>query len=139
MKHKLTQLFGAASAAFILAFSQAALATDGGRTTATGPGDDGIEVIAGTGYTHTVFDSAEKKCQNCHNDLYDTWKKSMHAQSWVDPLFQVKYQDFLRLQVSKIGATGPTGTYKESTLQKSSQVCIKCHAPNAYYSGDYEV
>jgi hypothetical protein len=120
-----------------LLFSQACLATDGGRTELEGPGD--AEVIAGTGYQHTLFDSADKKCQHCHNDLYDTWKTSMHAKSWADPLFQIKYQDFLRLQASKIGAKGPTGTYEEKTIQKSSQVCIKCHAPTAYYSGDYKV
>ena len=92
-----------------LLFTQVSLATDGGRTTLGGPGE--AEVIAGTGYGHTLFDSADKKCQHCHNDLYDTWKTSMHAKSWEDPIFQSKYQDFLRLQASKIGATGPTGTY----------------------------
>jgi len=124
-------------AALALSISHTALATDGGRTDLDGPGD--AEVIAGTGYEHTLFDSADKKCQHCHNDLYDTWKTSMHAKSWADPLFQIKYQDFLRLQAGKIGAEGPTGTYEEKTIQKSSQVCIKCHAPTAYYSGDYKV
>ena len=110
---------------------------DGGRTELAGPGE--AEVIAGTGYTHTLFDSADNKCQHCHNDLYDTWKTSMHAKSWADPIFQSKYQDFLRLQTSKIGAVGPTGEYKEATIQKTGQVCIKCHAPTAYYSGDYKI
>ena len=94
---------------------------------------------AGTGYQHTLFDSADNKCQHCHNDLYDTWKTSMHAKSWKDPIFQSKYQDFLRLQASKIGAKGPTGTYQEGTIQKTGQVCIKCHAPTAFYSGDYKI
>ncbi|MDB4575617.1 cytochrome c family protein [bacterium] len=125
-----------------LLFTQASLATDGGRTELEGPGD--AEVIAGTGYQHTLFDSADNKCQHCHNDLYDTWKTSMHAKSWADPLFQIKYQDFLRLQASKIGAEGATvdgvkQVYKEDTIQKTAQVCIKCHAPAAYYSGDYKV
>jgi len=110
---------------------------DGGRTDLAGPGD--AEVVAGSGYEHTLFDSAEQKCQHCHNDLYDTWKSSMHAKSWEDPIFQSKYQDFLRLQASKIGAVGPTGTYKEGTIQKTGQVCIKCHAPAAYYSNDYKI
>ena len=140
-------------AALMLVFSQAGMATDGGRTNLAGPGD--AEVIADTGYQHTLFDSATNKCQHCHNDLYDTWKRSMHAKSWVDPIFQVKYQDFLRLQASKIGASGPTGTYGtgpvsgmdadgnnyylQGTIQKAGQVCIKCHAPNAFYSGDYKI
>ncbi|MGD8265836.1 MAG: multiheme c-type cytochrome, partial [Chromatiales bacterium] len=124
-------------AGMLLTFSHLSMATDGGRTELSGPGE--AEVIAGTGYEHTLFDSAENKCQHCHNDLYDTWKTSMHAKSWADPLFQIKYQDFLRLQAGKIGATGPTGTYEETTIQKTAQVCIKCHAPTAYYSGDYDV
>ena len=122
-------------AALALTISHTALAE--GRTDLEGPGD--AEVIAGTGYQHTLFDSAEQKCQHCHNDLYDTWKTSMHAKSWADPLFQIKYQDFLRLQAGKIGAEGPTDTYEEGTIQKTAQVCIKCHAPTAYYSGDYKV
>ena len=136
-----------------LAFSNSGVAAECepgvGRTDLCDAGD--AEVIAGTGYEHTLFDSADNKCQNCHNDLYDTWKKSMHAKSWVDPIFQVKYQDFLRLQASKIGATGPTGTYGtgpaeddgvtylNGTIQKTGQVCIKCHAPTAFYSGDYKI
>ncbi|HAJ92213.1 MAG TPA: hypothetical protein DCO71_06315, partial [Gammaproteobacteria bacterium] len=136
-------------AGLALSLSQTALATDGGRTELAGPGE--AEVIAGTGYEHTLFDSADKKCQHCHNDLYDTWKTSMHAKSWKDPIFQSKYQDFLRLQASKIGAVGPTGTYGtgpveedgvtylKGTIQKTGQVCIKCHAPTAYYSGDYKI
>jgi len=133
---KLIKFVGLAFTGFILSFSQTSFA-DGGRTELSGPGE--AEVIAGTGYTHTLFDSADNKCQNCHNDLYDTWKTSMHAKSWKDPIFQSKYQDFLRLQASKIGAVGPTGTYQEGTIQKTAQVCIKCHAPAAYYSGDYKV
>ena len=129
----------------VLIFSNLSMAADDpcegqvyeGRTCLDNAGD--AEVIADTGYKHTLFDSADNKCQHCHNDLYDTWKTSMHAKSWEDPLFQAKYQDFLRLQASKIGATGPTGTYGEDTIQKTAQVCIKCHAPTAYYSGDYKV
>ena len=98
-----------------------------------------VEVLAGIGYHATMFDSADNKCQHCHNDLYDTWQKSMHAKSWVDPIFQSKYQDFLRLHISKIGAAGPTGEYTEATFKKVAQVCIKCHAPSAFYSGDFNV
>ena len=110
-----------------------------GRTDLSGPGE--AEVVAGTGYTHTLFDSADNKCQHCHNDLYDTWKTSMHAKSWEDPIFQSKYQDFLRLQISKIGSIHPVSgiEYKPVMVEKAAQVCIKCHAPTAYYSNDYRL
>ena len=121
-----------------LLFTQASLA---GRIEADDPQTPGeAEVLAGTGYGHTLFDSADNKCQHCHNDLYDTWKGSMHAKSWSDPIFQSKYQDFLRLQASNIGAVGPTGTYDKSILEnKASKVCVKCHAPTAFYSKDHKV
>ena len=63
----------------------------------------------------------------------------MHAKSWKDPLFQAKYQDFLRLQISKIGSIHPKSgdEYLPGMVSKAAQVCIKCHAPGAYYSGDY--
>lgn len=122
-----------------LLFAQAGFATDGGRTDLAGPGE--AEVVAGIGYEHTLFDSADNKCQHCHNDLYDTWKTSMHAKSWADPIFQSKYQDFLRLQVSKIGSIHPISgvEYVPGMVPKAAQVCVKCHAPGAYYSRDYKV
>ena len=127
--------------AITLIFSQVCFATLTDRTLDTGPDADGVEVIAGTGYGKTLFDSADNKCQHCHNDLYDTWKTSMHAKSWEDPIFQSKYQDFLRLQISKIGLTneGTGKTYVPQMIQKTGQVCIKCHAPTAFYSNDYDL
>jgi len=108
------------------------------RNAAAHPGDTVVK--AGTGYHNTLFDSAETNCQNCHNDLYDTWKKSMHAQSWSDQVFQGQFQDFLRMSLSRIGTTGPTGiAYTEAKFKGAAQTCIKCHAPGAYYSGDFDV
>jgi len=98
------------------------------------------EYHTGIGYGNTLFDSADNKCQNCHNELYDTWKGSMHAKSWSDPIFQSKYQDFLRIHITKIG-TNPTGEkeYTEAVFKGAAQTCIKCHAPGAYYAGDFAV
>ena len=65
----------------------------------------------------------------------------MHAKSWEDPIFQSKYQDFLRLQTSKIGSIHPISKdeYLPGMVDKAGQVCIKCHAPTAFYSSDYEI
>jgi hypothetical protein len=89
------------------------------------------EYHTGLNYGNTLFDSAEKKCQNCHNELYDTWKNSMHGKSWVDPIFQSKFQDFLRTHINKIGETLDI-EYTEAMFPKVAQTCIKCHAPGAY-------
>jgi hypothetical protein len=120
------------------------------------------EFPAGIHYGNTLFDSADKKCQNCHFELYDTWKTSMHAKSWTDGIFQSKYQDYLRIQLSYIGKTGPaprSASYTMATITGgpstvvsptqttsdkrvaggSSKVCLKCHAPGAYYAGDFNI
>ncbi|HFS85106.1 MAG TPA: hypothetical protein ENK72_00605 [Epsilonproteobacteria bacterium] len=108
------------------------------------------EYHTGTGFGQTLFDSADKKCQNCHNELYDTWKGSMHGRSWSDPIFQSKFQDFLRTHLAKIGddKTAKSGTiYQQASVgvgtknmfSGASQTCIKCHAPGAYYAGDVKV
>jgi hypothetical protein len=112
------------------------------------------EYHTGTGYEHTLLDSADNKCQNCHNELYDTWKGSMHGQSWADPIFQSKFQDFLRIHLAKIGedktAVGGivyeqsviadgTGVGTKKMFESAAQTCIKCHAPGAYYAGDVKV
>ncbi|PHR56886.1 MAG: hypothetical protein COA44_07190 [Arcobacter sp.] len=97
------------------------------------------EYHTGKGYGNTLFGSADNKCQNCHNELYDTWKSSMHGKSWTDPIFQSKMQDFLRTHINKIGEN-PTGSkeYTEAMIPKVAQTCIKCHAPGAFYAGDFK-
>ena len=96
------------------------------------------EYHTGEGYGSTLFDSPKNKCQNCHNELYDTWESSMHGKSWTDPIFQSKFQDFLRTHINKIGEN-PTGDkeYTEAMIPKVAQTCIKCHAPGAFYAGDF--
>ncbi|HEY9189699.1 MAG TPA: multiheme c-type cytochrome [Sulfurovum sp.] len=111
--------------------------TDGSeRTAPLSQGD--AEVLAGEGYQHTLFDTAEKKCQHCHNELFDSWKTSMHSKSWSDKIFQSKHQDFLRVQLAKIGATNDI-EYTTKTFENVSETCAKCHAPAAIYSDDFEV
>lgn len=72
----------------------------------------------------------------------------MHGKSWTDPIFQSKFQDFLRTQLnkigedktSKVGVNGLTGiVYTQKQFKGASQTCIKCHAPAAYYAGDFKV
>jgi len=110
-----------------------------GGTRVSPPSAAKAEYHTGTGYGSTLFDSPANKCQNCHNELYDTWASSMHGKSWTDPIFQSKFQDFLRTHINKIGEN-PTGTkeYTEAMIPKVAQTCIKCHAPGAFYAGDFK-
>lgn len=120
------------------------------KTRVAPPSPANAEYHTGLGFGNTLFDSADKKCQNCHNELYDTWKSSMHGKSWTDPIFQSKFQDFLRTHLAKIGEdkTSVGGiVYQQASVNVgtknmfsgASQTCIKCHAPNAYYAGDVRV
>ena len=111
--------------------------TDGSpRVAALTPGD--AEVLANEGYQHTLFDTAEKKCQHCHNELFDSWKSSMHAKSWSDKIFQSKHQDFLRTHIAKIGASNDV-TYTTNTFKNVGKTCAKCHAPASIYSDDFNL
>lgn len=117
-----------------------------GHTRIAPPSAADAEYHTGVDFNNTLFDSADKKCQNCHNELYDTWKSSMHGKSWVDPIFQSKFQDFLRTHINKIdenkttSGTAPNNgiVYTEAMIPKVAQTCIKCHAPGAYYAGDFK-
>jgi len=129
--------------------------TEGNRTAPASAA--AAEYHTGIGFGNTLFDSADKKCQNCHNELYDTWKSSMHGKSWTDPIFQSKYEDFLRGELAKIGSTGQAapedpadstailyeqvsvGVGTKNMFNSVAQTCIKCHAPGAYYAGDVQI
>ncbi len=98
------------------------------------PGD--AEVIAGKGYRHTMFDSAEDKCQHCHNDLYDTWAKSGHSKAWRGAIFQSQFQGVVRGRINQLDLSTPDGKKK---FKGRVKFCVKCHAPAAVYSDDVQI
>ncbi len=104
------------------------------RNAAATPGDS--EVIAGTGYQHTLFDSAEGKCQHCHNDLYDTWTQSGHSEAWKGGIFQGQFQGVIRARINQLDLSNPDNLKK---FKGRVSFCVKCHAPAAYYSGDIKI
>ena len=92
------------------------------------------------GYGNTLFESANRYCMHCHYDLHETWRNSMHAKAWSDPIFQKLYQAFLKRLVSeKLGKTGPTGTLDVAKAQEVGKICLGCHAPMALYSKDFKL
>jgi hypothetical protein len=66
--------------------------------------------------------SSAEKCQPCHTEIYNLWKKSGHARSYADPIFQTAFQK----------------AYTE-TAGSAKTHCLKCHAPMVTVSGDYAV
>jgi len=65
------------------------------------------------------FESAER-CGECHRDIHRGWKKSAHAQSLEDPVFQ----QALQAAGNSLGAA-------------DRKLCFSCHAPTTLLSGDY--
>ncbi len=113
------------------ALSNAWATSDNPRNAAPTPGDS--EVIAAKGYQHTLFDSAEDKCQHCHNDLYDTWTQSGHSEAWTGSIFQAQFQGVLRGRINQLDLSAPGA---DKTFKGRVNFCLKCHAPGAVYSDD---
>lgn len=66
-------------------------------------------------------------CAACHQEIYDEWKGSMHAQSSaiVNPIHGAFYRNVMG-DPTKEGVTSKKGKYP---------VCLKCHTPNAALQG----
>jgi hypothetical protein len=67
------------------------------------------------------FTSA-RVCGECHSDIYESWKNSLHAFSLTDPIFDTAY-----MQAVKEGG------------EEARRVCLRCHAPMTMVNGDYEL
>ncbi len=144
MEFRLSSIMGAVLALFILsACGSSSTETpipDNPRNAKATPGE--AEVIANTGYQHTVFDSAKEKCQHCHNDLYDTWNQSGHSVAWKGPIFQGQFQNVVRARLTQLSLAPEDEATKMENHKKFKgrvQFCVKCHAPAAYYSGDIKI
>lgn len=73
-------------------------------------------VIAEKGYT------SSRVCGTCHEDIYRTWKRSLHALSLDDPVFDVAFMQALKIDASK-----------------AKRLCYRCHAPMVLENGDYQL
>ncbi len=68
-----------------------------------------------------TFTSA-KVCGECHVEIYNMWKNSLHAMSLEDPIFQA----------ANIIAF-------KNTNGETKILCIKCHAPITFWNKDYDL
>lgn len=86
-----------------------------GVRAAAAPRRDGVQAqINPRGYT------SAKVCGSCHADIYASWKRSMHAFSVVDPIFDAAF-----MQAMKLGG------------ESARRLCVSCHAPLTMVNGDY--
>lgn len=72
--------------------------------------------VSGKGFT------SSEVCGSCHQQIYGTWKNSMHARSLEDPVFRVAYLE----------------AYYE-TKGGAKKICIGCHAPTTFVTGDNDL
>ncbi|MGD8329475.1 MAG: multiheme c-type cytochrome [Acidobacteriota bacterium] len=66
--------------------------------------------------------TSARVCGECHQDIYESWKGSLHAFSLTDPVFDTAFMQALRQEGDSV-----------------RRVCLRCHAPMTMFNGDYEL
>ncbi|MES9815594.1 MAG: cytochrome c family protein [Candidatus Thiodiazotropha sp.] len=79
-------------------------------------------VTAGT--DEPIHHVSSEVCKNCHKEIYNQWKGSMHAQSTAlkDPIHATFYKKVVGSPVEEGVKHKASGKYP---------ICLQCHAPNA--------
>lgn len=86
--------------------------TVGGQGTGSAPDISGIHL-------NTKGFSSSRQCGQCHKELYNDWKRSLHADASSNAVFKAAY-----MQV-----------YFEHG-ERARPACLTCHAPVAYFNND---
>ena len=85
-----------------------------------------IQPFAIASEEHSLRHVESKNCGQCHQQIYEQWQGSMHAQSTAlqDPIHGAFYQ-------------GVIGSPKLEDIKKNGKypVCLQCHAPTAAKEG----
>lgn len=64
--------------------------------------------------------TSSRLCGECHEDIYKSWQKSLHAFSLQDPIFDTAFM----LAIKEGG-------------EEARRTCLHCHAPTTAITGDY--
>jgi len=72
--------------------------------------------INAEGYT------SSRVCGECHADIYNSWKNSLHAFAIADPIFDAAYMQAIKL-----------------AGDDARRLCLRCHAPMTLTNADYEL
>ena len=83
-----------------------------GQETASSPKISGVHL-------NTKGFSSSRQCGQCHKELYNDWKRSLHADASGNAVFKAAY-----MQV-----------YFELG-ERARPACLSCHAPIAYFNND---
>ncbi|MES9829548.1 MAG: cytochrome c family protein [Candidatus Thiodiazotropha sp.] len=76
------------------------------------------------GADEPIHHVSSEVCKNCHKEIYNQWKGSMHAQSTAlkDPIHATFYKKVVGSPVEEGVKHKASGKYP---------ICLQCHAPNA--------
>lgn len=66
--------------------------------------------------------TSSQVCAQCHLEIYNSWKNSMHAMALSDPIFEAAYME----------------AYRDSPA-RAKALCLRCHAPTVTISRDYDL
>lgn len=88
----------------------------------------GVNVLFATENTPSLLQLTAETCQQCHEEIYQQWTASMHAQSSAlnDPIHGMFYQQLMGSPTEE-GVRGPQLPVKMDKYP----LCLFCHAPNA--------
>ncbi len=87
-------------------------AVAGGQETGSASDISGIQL-------NTKGFSSSQQCGQCHKELYNDWKRGLHADSSGNAVFKAAYmQAYFELG------------------ERARSVCLSCHAPVAYFNND---
>lgn len=77
---------------------------------------------------HDISNATSDDCQECHEEIYDQWKSSMHAQSTAldDPIHATFYNAVVGDPRTELMGEGGKDKYP---------VCLQCHSPAAAKAG----
>ncbi|MEW8029241.1 MAG: multiheme c-type cytochrome [Candidatus Thiodiazotropha sp.] len=83
-----------------------------------------LPTTALAGADEPIHHVSSEVCKNCHKEIYNQWKGSMHAQSTAlkDPIHATFYKKVVGSPVEEGVKHKASGKYP---------VCLQCHAPNA--------
>jgi hypothetical protein len=66
--------------------------------------------------------TSARVCGECHVDIYNSWKGSLHAFSLSDPIFDAAFMQAVK-----------------ERGDAAKRLCLRCHAPMTMFNGDYDL
>ena len=82
-----------------------------------------LAITVSVASAESIREVSSEVCQNCHKEIYQQWKSSMHANSTAlsDPIHGTFYKQVAGDPLQE-GLKTKSGAYP---------VCLQCHVPNA--------